>query len=45
VPFDLPERSVEDFIKHAFKRISVRMVTQTLHDQVLVVTTGARSQP
>jgi hypothetical protein len=43
VPFDLPEPNVEDFIRHAFKRISVRLVTQTLRDQVLVVTTGARS--
>jgi hypothetical protein len=44
VPFDLPEPSVEDFIRQAFKRISVRLVTQTLRDQVLVVTT-AQSEP
>jgi hypothetical protein len=37
VPFDLPEPSVEEFIRHAFKRISVRLVTQTLRDQVLVI--------
>jgi hypothetical protein len=44
LPFDLPEPSVEDFIRQAFKRISVRLVTQTLRDQVLVVTT-AQSEP
>jgi hypothetical protein len=37
VPFDLPAPSVEEFIRQAFKRISVRLVTQTLRDQVLVV--------
>jgi hypothetical protein len=37
VPFDLPAPSVEGFIRHAFKEISVRLVTQTLRDQVLVV--------
>jgi hypothetical protein len=37
VPFDIPEPSVEDFIKHAFRRISVRLVTQDLHDQLLMV--------
>lgn len=36
VPFDLPAPSVEEFIRHAFKRISVWLVTQTLCDQVLV---------
>jgi hypothetical protein len=34
----IPEPNVEDFIKHAFKRISVRLVTQALRDKVLVVT-------
>jgi len=38
VPFDLPEASAEGFIRHAFSRISVRLVTQPLHDQALVVT-------
>jgi hypothetical protein len=38
VQFNLPEPNVEDFIRHAFKRISVRLVTQALRDQVLVVT-------
>jgi hypothetical protein len=37
VPFDIPKPNVEDFIRHAFMRISVRLVTQDLHDQVLVV--------
>jgi hypothetical protein len=37
VPFDLPEPSIEEFIRHGFKAISVRLVTQTLRDQVLVV--------
>jgi hypothetical protein len=31
-------RMFEDFIMHAFKRISVRLVTQALRDKVLVVT-------
>ena len=38
VQFDLPEPNVEEFIRHAFKRISVRLVTQAIRDQVLVVT-------
>ena len=37
VPFDIPEPNVEDFIRHAFRRISVRLLTQDLQDQVLVV--------
>jgi hypothetical protein len=37
VSFDLPAPNVGEFIRHAFKRISVRLVTQTLRDQVLVV--------
>ena len=37
LPFDVPEPNVEDFIRHAFRRISVRLVTQDLQDQVLVV--------
>ncbi len=38
VQFNLPEPNVEEFIRHAFKRISVRLVTGDLRDQVLVVT-------
>jgi hypothetical protein len=37
VRFDIPEIDVRDFIRHAFKRISVRFVAQPLRDQVLVV--------
>jgi hypothetical protein len=37
VPFDIPEPNVEEFIRHAFRRISVRLVTHDLGDQVLVV--------
>jgi hypothetical protein len=38
VSFDLPEASAEEFMRHAFSRISVRLVTQSLHDHPLVVT-------
>ena len=38
VPFDLPEASAEEFMRHAFSRISVRLVTQPLHDHSLVIT-------
>ena len=38
VQFDLAEPGVEEFIRKAFKRISVRLVAQHLRDQVLVVT-------
>jgi hypothetical protein len=37
MPFDIPEPNVEDFLRFAFRRISVRLVTQELHDEVLVV--------
>ena len=37
VPFDIPEPNVEDLIRHAFKRISVRLVTQHFRDHALVV--------
>lgn len=43
VPFELPEPKVEDFIRRAFQRISVRLVTQLFHDHVLAVT--ERSSP
>lgn len=36
-PFDIPETNVEEFIRYAFRRISVRLLTRDLHDQVLVV--------
>ena len=38
VAFDIPEPSVEDLIRHAFGRISIRLVTQHLRDLVLIVT-------
>jgi hypothetical protein len=37
VPFVLPEASAEEFIRHAFSRISVRLVTQPLRDHALLV--------
>ena len=37
MPFDVPEPNVEDFLKFAFRQISVRLVKQELHDQALVV--------
>jgi hypothetical protein len=37
VPFDLPEASAEELIRHAFGKISVRLVTQPLRDHALVV--------
>jgi hypothetical protein len=37
VPFDLRGQGIGEFIRHAFKEISVRLVTQTLRDKVLVV--------
>jgi hypothetical protein len=43
VPFDLLEASAGEFIRRAFSRISVRVVTQPLHDHALVVT--GPSQP
>jgi hypothetical protein len=36
--FDIPEMDVGDFIRHAFRLISVRLVKQNLSDQVLMVT-------
>ena len=40
VAFDVPEPNVEGLIRHAFRRISIRLVTQHLQDLdlVLVVT-------
>ena len=37
VPFDIPQRNVEELIRLAFRRISVRLVTQHLRDHLLVV--------
>jgi hypothetical protein len=38
VAFDIPEPNVEDLIRHAFRKISIRFVTQHLPDPMLVVT-------
>jgi hypothetical protein len=38
VAFDIAELNVEDLIRHAFRRISIRLVTRHLRDLVLVVT-------
>jgi hypothetical protein len=43
VSFDLPEARSEEFIRRAFSRISVRLVTQPLRDHALVLT--GPSQP
>ncbi|HKN44945.1 MAG TPA: hypothetical protein VJW23_13580 [Propionibacteriaceae bacterium] len=37
VPFDIPQPDVEELIRLAFRRISVRLVTQHLRDHFLVV--------
>jgi hypothetical protein len=38
VQFPLPDATVEEFIRHAFKRIAVRLVKQGFEDEVLVIT-------
>ena len=43
VSFDLPEARSKEFIRRAFSRISVRLVTQPLRDHPLVLT--GPSQP
>jgi hypothetical protein len=42
VPFHLPEARSEEFIRRAFSRISVRLVTQPVRDHALVVTGSRR---
>jgi len=44
VQFDLAEPGVEEFIRKAFKRISVRLVAQHLRDQVLVVAKSSSTE-
>ena len=44
VRFDIPEMDAGDFIRHAFRRISVRLVIQDLHDQVFVVNESNSAQ-
>jgi hypothetical protein len=41
VQFNLPEPNVDEFIRHAFRRMAVRLVTEALRDQVLVVTASS----
>jgi hypothetical protein len=41
VQFNLPEPTVDEFIRHAFRRMTVRLVTEALRDQVLVVTASS----
>jgi hypothetical protein len=38
VAFDLPEPNVEDFIRRAFRRISIRLVAELFRGRVLAVT-------
>jgi hypothetical protein len=35
--FDIPEPNIEEFLRYAFRRISVRLVRQDLRDHVLLV--------
>jgi hypothetical protein len=35
--FDVPEPNIEEFLRHAFRRISVRLVRQDLRDHALLV--------
>jgi hypothetical protein len=37
IPFDIPPQDVEDLIRRAFRRISMRLVAQHMSDHVLVV--------
>ena len=41
VQFNLPEPNGDEFIRHAFRRMTVRLVTEALRDQVLVVTASS----
>jgi len=41
VQFNLPEPNVDEFIRHAFRRMTVRLVTEALRDQVLLVTASS----
>ena len=42
VAFDLPEPNVGDFIRRAFRRISVRLLAQLVRNDVLVVAKPAQ---
>jgi len=43
VAFDLPEPNVEDFIRRAFRRISVHLVAQLVRSDVLVIAKSSSS--
>jgi hypothetical protein len=34
--FPVPEQHVEEFINHAFKRLSIRLISKEVRDQILV---------
>ena len=42
--FDIPEVDAGEFIRHAFRRISVRLVIQDLRDQPLIVSEPSSAQ-
>jgi hypothetical protein len=44
VRFDIPEVDAGEFIRHAFRRISVRLVIQGLRDQPLIVSEPSSAQ-
>jgi hypothetical protein len=44
VSFDLSEASAEEFVRHAFSRISVRLVAEHLRDHALVVTEPGQAE-
>lgn len=44
VPFDIRAPSVEDLIRRAFRQISVRFVTETVRDNVLVIVQPSSAQ-
>jgi hypothetical protein len=37
LPFDISEQNVEEFMRHAFRRISIRLVRQDLRDNAFFV--------
>jgi hypothetical protein len=42
--FDVPEPNVEEFMRYAFRRISIRLVRQDLGDQVLAVSEPRKAE-
>ena len=44
VRFEIPEVDAGEFIRHAFRRISVRLVIQDLRDQPLIVSEPSSAQ-